>query len=561
MGPIQNTLRHMQRYRELATVFSKNGLGFFIKDLGLHETLSIPKRMYQKDFDMLTDDKIGSRLRKVIEELGPTFVKIGQIASTRPDLLPEGIINELKKLQNNVPAFSYEEAKEIVEAELNDSLENIFDDFEQEAFAAASIGQVHKARLKTGEAVAVKVQRPHIEHKIKVDLEILHNMAHLATKRLEWAARYDLEEIVNEFSKTLLAELDYRIEANNSIRIANQFKDNPHIKIPQVYEAHSTKKVLTMEYVQGIKLNDIEKLDKYGYDKELLAERTVQAIFEQILMEGFYHGDPHPGNLVTLPGEVVVFMDFGMVGQLTHKMKNQFVDLLLAVVQQNTTQAVNGILKMGVVPREVNRDFLWSEVKTLQEKYYDTPLSEVSLGVIVNEVFSIAYKYDIELPKELTFLGKTLLTIEGTATLLDPDISIVKVAEPIGRKLLKEKYNPKNIVDQFFRKFQDASLATKEVTEDLKQIASIAKKGHLPIEIELKKQEILVGKLERISNRLSFSLILLALSIILAGLIIGSSLTGYESLLWQLPVIEIGVVIIFVMFVLILFSIFRSGRM
>lgn len=551
----------MQRYRELATVFSKNGLGFFIKDLGLHETLSIPKRMYQKDFDMLTDDKIGSRLRKVIEELGPTFVKIGQIASTRPDLLPEGIINELKKLQNNVPAFSYEEAKEIVEAELNDSLENIFDDFEQEAFAAASIGQVHKARLKTGEAVAVKVQRPHIEHKIKVDLEILHNMAHLATKRLEWAARYDLEEIVNEFSKTLLAELDYRIEANNSIRIANQFKDNPHIKIPQVYEAHSTKKVLTMEYVQGIKLNDIEKLDKYGYDKELLAERTVQAIFEQILMEGFYHGDPHPGNLVTLPGEVVVFMDFGMVGQLTHKMKNQFVDLLLAVVQQNTTQAVNGILKMGVVPREVNRDFLWSEVKTLQEKYYDTPLSEVSLGVIVNEVFSIAYKYDIELPKELTFLGKTLLTIEGTATLLDPDISIVKVAEPIGRKLLKEKYNPKNIVDQFFRKFQDASLATKEVTEDLKQIASIAKKGHLPIEIELKKQEILVGKLERISNRLSFSLILLALSIILAGLIIGSSLTGYESLLWQLPVIEIGVVIIFVMFVLILFSIFRSGRM
>lgn len=551
----------MQRYRELATVFSKNGLGFFIKDLGLHETLSIPKRMYQKDFDMLTDDKIGSRLRKVIEELGPTFVKIGQIASTRPDLLPEGIINELKKLQNNVPAFSYEEAKEIVEAELNDSLENIFDDFEQEAFAAASIGQVHKARLKTGEAVAVKVQRPHIEHKIKVDLEILHNMAHLATKRLEWAARYDLEEIVNEFSKTLLAELDYRIEANNSIRIANQFKDNPHIKIPQVYEAHSTKKVLTMEYVQGIKLNDIEKLDKYGYDKELLAERTVQAIFEQILMEGFYHGDPHPGNLVTLPGEVVVFMDFGMVGQLTHKMKNQFVDLLLAVVQQNTTQAVNGILKMGVVPREVNRDFLWSEVKTLQEKYYDTPLSEVSLGVIVNEVFSIAYKYDIELPKELTFLGKTLLTIEGTATLLDPDISIVKVAEPIGRKLLKEKYNPKNIVDQFFRKFQDASLATKEVTEDLKQIASIAKKGHLPIEIEVKKQEILVGKLERISNRLSFSLILLALSIILAGLIIGSSLTGYESLLWQLPVIEIGVVIIFVMFVLILFSIFRSGRM
>src|SRR5699024_2884313 len=539
----------MQRYRELATVFSKNGLGFFIKDLGLHETLSILKRMYQKDFDMLTDDKIGSRLRKVIEELWPTFVKIGQIANTRPDLIHEGIINELKKLQYNVPAFSYEEAKEIVEAELNDSLENIFDDFEQEAFAAASIGQVHKARLKTGEAVAVKVQRPHIEHKIKVDLEILHNMAHLATKRLEWAARYDLEEIVNEFSKTLLAELDYRIEANNSIRITNQFKDNPHIKIPQVYEAHSTKKVLTMEYVQGIKLNDIEKLDKYGYDKELLAERTVQAIFEQILMEGFYHGDPHPGNLVTLPGEVVVFMDFGMVGQLTHKMKNQFVDLLLAVVQQNTTQAVNGILKMGVVPREVNRDFLWSEVKTLQEKYDDTPLSEVSLGVIVNEVFSIAYKYDIELPKELTFLGKTLLTIEGTATLLDPDISIVKVAEPIGRKLLKEKYNPKNIVDQFFRKFQDASLATKEVTEDLKQIASIAKKGHLPIEIELKKQEILVGKLERISNRLSFSLILLALSIILAGLIIGSSLTGYESLLWQLPVIEIGVVIIFVMFV------------
>ncbi|GAE29823.1 ABC1 family protein [Halalkalibacter hemicellulosilyticusJCM 9152] len=272
----------------------------------------------------------GERIRKFLEELGPTFVKMGQLASTRPDLIPTDIIHELTKLQDEVPPFTSEEVFDIIESELGSSMSELFKEFHSQPLGSASIGQVHEALLHTGERVAVKVQRPHINQLIHTDLEILHELVEIADHRLEWAAKYRLKEVVEEFSQALIAELDYRREGRNGERIARQFDDDDTVHIPCVYWDYTTKKVLTMEFVEGVKLNHLESLREHDYDTKLLAERVTRSILQQILLEGFFHGDPHPGNIYALHDEVVAFMDFGMVGRLTSEMKQHLATLIIA---------------------------------------------------------------------------------------------------------------------------------------------------------------------------------------------------------------------------------------
>jgi len=370
--------------------------------------LSLPKHLFVNGYQEIPKKKLGERIRLFLEELGPTFVKMGQIASTRPDLIPADIIHELEKLQDNVAPFPYQDVKTIIEQELGEKVENIFHEFNKIPLAAASIGQVHYAVLKSGDRVAVKIQRPLVENTIKTDLEIFHEIALLAENRLEWASRYQIREIVEEFSNALLAELDYSIEGSNSDQIANQFKNNPNIRVPKVYWEYSTKKVLTMEFIEGTKLNEVEKLQKNGYNMKVLAERVTHSIFHQILIEGFYHGDPHPGNIAVLLGEVIVFMDFGMVGRLTPEMKAHFASLVIAMMRQSTDGVLKAITRMGLVPDDFNRQGLKSEIDLLKDKYYDVPLSQVSLGEAVNDLFSIAYKHHIQIPAEPNNFGSLL---------------------------------------------------------------------------------------------------------------------------------------------------------
>lgn len=249
----EQRIRHMQRYREIVVAFSRNGFGYIVKELGLHELIPLPKRFAAKR--QKYDKTLGERIRSFLEELGPTFVKMGQFASTRPDLLPDDIIRELEKLQDEVPPFPFENVQELIEQELGMPLNKIFRTFDETPLGAASIGQVHHAVLKSGEQVAVKVQRPQIEKDMKTDLEILRKLAVLAEFRLEWAAQYQISEIVDEFANAILAELDYNVEGRNAEKITKQFSDHPHIQIPKVYWKYCSKKVLTMEYIDGIKLN------------------------------------------------------------------------------------------------------------------------------------------------------------------------------------------------------------------------------------------------------------------------------------------------------------------
>ena len=553
----ERRIRHLKRYREIAVAFTRNGFGYIVKELGLHELIPLPKRLVAK---RRRDKTTGERIRFFLEELGPTFVKMGQFASTRSDVIPEDIIQELEKLQDQVPPNPYPDVKAIIEQELGTPTEELFKEFHEVPLGSASIGQVHYAVLKSGEKVAVKVQRPNIEQVIKTDLEVLQQLAVLAEFRLKWAARYQIKGIVEEFSKALLAELDYTLEARNADKIARQFTDDPNIRIPDVYSDYSTKKVLTMEYVDGIKLNKIEELHQKGYDTKVVAERFTRAVFHQVFIEGFFHGDPHPSNISALPGNKILFMDFGMVGRLTPEMKGHFGTLVIALMRQSSDGIIKAITRMGLVPDDVDIQLLREDVDQLREKYYDIPLSKVSIGEPVNDLFSIAHQYHIQLPSELTLLGKTLLTMEGIVEKLDPDLSIVKMAEPFGRQLLKERYQPKKLAETFFNQWNEFGEILTDIPQNIKDVTSILKKGKLPVEISIDKAEVFLNKLNRISNRLSFSIVLLSFSIIMVGLIIGSALSGQSSLLWDIPAIEIGFGVAILMFIWLLYSIFKSGR-
>lgn len=554
-------IRHLSRYRDVASVMARHGLGFLVEEIGLLSLLSLPRRLFNTaDSEEIDAKTIGQRIREVCEKLGPTFVKMGQLASTRPDLIPEGIVLELAKLQDQVPPFPFEEVRHIIEEELGMPPGDIFSEFDEEALAAASIGQVHHAVLLSGEEVAVKIQRPQILAVIETDLEILMDFANLAEHRLEWAARYQLTEVVEEFSRSLRAEMDYSVEGHNAERIAKQFMDEPGIHIPGVYWDYTTKKILTMEYVRGVKLNDFRRLNEHGYSRKNLAERIVKAIIHQILIEGFFHGDPHPGNILVLPGEVVALLDFGMVGRLSPEMKYQFASIVIAMLRQDTDGMLRAVLRMGLVPDDVNLPQLRLGIEDLRDKYFDVPLSKISLGEAVNDLFKLAFKHRIRIPSDLTLLGKSLLTLEGLVQELDPELSIMDIAHPFGRTLLKQRFNPVNIGEKIWKNFLEYGDVLFDLPKQLKGLLNNIRRGEVNVQVRISEAEVFLRKLDRMSNQLSLSLVLLSFSIVMMGLIIASSLAKQPLMIWHIPAIEAGSVIAGLMFIWLIVAIIRSGR-
>ncbi|AIE61642.1 ABC1 kinase family protein [Bacillus methanolicus] len=552
-------MKHAQRYQEIINAFLRNGLGYIVKDLGLSEVLPIPIKKVNANAD-LNPRRIGGRVRSCLQELGPTFIKMGQIASTRRDLIPEYITQELEKLQDRVPPFSFDQVRQIIEEELGESIETIFDEFHETPLAAASIGQVHYARLYSKESVAVKIQRPNIRNVIETDLEILEDLARLMELRMDWAKRCQLRDMIEEFAKSLRTELDYRTEGRNAEKIANQFTGNSTICIPKIYWDYSTKKVLTMGYIEGVRVNDLKKMGEKGYNRKVIAERLAQSFFHQILIEGFFHGDPHPGNVLVLPGEVIALLDFGMMGRLNHDMKYQFASLVISLKRGNTDGIIKVVSRMGLIPEDIDMELLRQDIDDLKDKYYDVPLSQISIGEAINDLFTVAFHHRIRIPADLTILGKSLLTLEGVVESLDPEFSIMNVAEPFGERLMKDRFHPKKLAENAWSHIVEYSEIISDLPKKLREITSIMQQGKLRIEITIPELHLLLKKMDRISNRLSFSIVLLSFSIIMVGLIIGSSIGRQSTLLWEIPAIELGFIVATLMFLWLLFSIFRSGK-
>lgn len=557
----QKRIQYINRYREIALAFSKSGFGFIIEELGLDEVISLPKRLIMRKKESETiEHSRGERVRMLLESLGPTFTKLGQMASTRPDILPADIVRELEELQSNAHTLEIDVVKQAIEESLGTKLDEIFLEFDETPIGSASIGQVHRAVLKTGQHVAVKVQRPNIERTIRNDLEILHHIATLADHRLEIGKHFQVTTIIEEFSKAIVDELDYTIEARNQDKIRKQFLDADTVKVPEVIWELTTKDVLIMEYIDGISIGDAERLKSENFDVTALADTMTKALFHQILIEGFFHGDPHPGNIKVLPDETVAFIDFGMVGRLSQDMKGHFGFLVISLMRQDVDGVVRAIAKMGVLPDTVNMNDLRKDAEKLRDKYYDVPLSKMNLGEAVQELFDIAHKHKIIFPSDFTILGKTILTLESIVTELDPEFSIVDVAEPFGKALIKERMHPDFLKSVAFKQFYQVSDAVEDISHNIHEFTKGLKNRKLPVNLELDTADKILRRFDKLANRLSFSIILLSFSIIMVGLIVSSALSGQHTIIWNVPIIEIGTVIAIILFVGMFVSILRSGR-
>lgn len=557
---IQKGIRHSKRYREIVNVFIKNGLSHLLYRIGLTDNKIKTAKTDQKNInDNLMH--LGNKLRLSLQELGPTFIKLGQIASTRRDLIPEEIGHELEKLQDDVLGFSIEEVEEIFQEEFGKTTNEMFHDFSPKPIATASIGQVHFARLDSGEEVAIKIQRPNIQASIETDLDILFHIGRLIEDKTKWGKNYQILSVIDEFSTSLRNELDYLTEGRNADKMRKQFAANETVHIPAIHWEYTSRKVLTMEKVTGIKVSQINQLKEQGYDLPLIAKRIAESLFSQVLDHGFFHGDPHPGNIFILPRNIISYVDFGMVGQLNDQMQSQFSSLLIAVYQNNPDEMIQTFEEMNLLNRVDDIDALRRELEKLLKTYYDVSLTEISLGKLLIEIFTIAYRHQMDVPTDITVLAKAIVTAEEVIEQLDPTFSIMEAVEPFAIKIMQERLHPRNLLKRAVKSSLEDIETLRSLPKDIQHTAKTVSKGRLKVNVHVEDAPTFLQRLDRISNRLSFSIILLAFSILMVGLIIGASIAGETNTLFKLPVIELGGIVAFLMFVFMLFSIFRSGRM
>lgn len=509
---IITSYRRFKRYRQIINVMVRNGFGGLIESLRL-------RRVYRK-----TKPPSGAlmsprakRLRLALEELGPTFIKMGQMLSTRADLIPHDIFHELQKLQDQVPPVVYDDLKEEIEFELKSPIKDIFSEFNETPLAAASIGQVHKAKLKTGEMVVVKVQRPNIKKVVEGDLDILRTTAGLAERHLSDIKMYNPVGFVDEFSKSIRNELDYTLEARNMERFAHNFADDNTVRIPKVYWEYTTGRIITMEFLEGVKVSHIDELENHGYNIKSIAKKGAQAYLKQIFTHRFFHGDPHPGNIFILPGEVVAFMDFGIVGRLTPSMASRLNELLISIASKDTERIVDALLQISVVDEDSNMDDLKADISEFVDKYYDISLGQLQISNVVHDLTDISSKYRIILDRQLSLLGRVLAEVEGLGKRLDPDFNIIPLIQPFARGLVISKGSPREILRKSSKIARDYANLITALPGDIKMALDKAKNGKLRIEFKHVALEGIVSGLERSTSRLAFA-------IIIASLVISSTL-------------------------------------
>ncbi|MDD9149556.1 MULTISPECIES: ABC1 kinase family protein [unclassified Sporolactobacillus] len=552
-------IRHIKRYREIVTVLVKYGFGYIVKDVGLFHLLSLPKQIVS-DFSGTNDSKpVGRKIRLMLEELGPTFIKLGQLLSLRSDLIPEQIANELRELQDSVTPIDPAVIKSVIRQELGAPVGDIFADFDEQCLAAASIAQAHRAVLKTGEEVVIKVRRPDIETVVSTDIEILWDLAALVEKRYSWAKKFQISDIVEEFSLAIRNEMDYFREGRNTEKLYNYFASNENIIIPKVYWDYSTNKLLTLEYINGAKYADLIASVPEGIDKKIISERLVRSFLDQALVVGVFHGDPHPGNLFFFPGNKIGYIDFGQVGTLNEEMKHNFASLIIGLMRGDIDLLFRTIFLMSSMPEDLDERLFKADLELMRDKYYELPFKEIHIGKVIQDIFETTKKHHISIPKDYTLLGKALITLEGLITRLDNQISILELAEPYGQKLLLNRYNPERVAKKTLKSVYEALENSAQIPSLLKKTLTHLYKGKTHVEMELPHLDLLLSRLDRVANRISFSIMLLAFSIILGAMIIGETF-GAHPLFTNIPLLDIAVMIVALMFLLVLLAIFRSGR-
>lgn len=530
MWPLVRQARYLGRYREIAQVLVGHGFGALVEQLGLLSLLSLPRRMVLR---VPPTPPLGTagRLREALVALGPTFVKLGQALSTRPDLLPPDFVHELGKLQDTVPSFPAEVAIAMIEESLGHPIAQLFAHFEQEPLAAASLGQVHAARLHSGEHVVVKVQRPDIAARINTDLAILADLAALAQERLPLGQQYDLVELAWEFSATVRAELDYRREGRNADRFRQLFVNNHAIYIPKIYWAYTEGRVLTSERLYGVKVNDAAALAAAGINRAGLAHNCLQLILVEIFSHGFFHSDPHPGNFFAMPGEVLGVVDYGQVGSLDRPTTQAMLLLLAAMVDRDNAGMIRAIERLGLVQRREVTPQLRRDLERFTEGLVDRPLGEISARETVNELLSLLRRHHIRMPGPLALLLKALVMMEGVGLQLDPNLDVFGIARPYVQQAIIEGLSPVALGDQALRGARDLSEVAIELPYQAAELIQRLNAGDLRIQTEERELRRVAGAMIEATNRIALALVLAAMILAVGMVAIAVGVTGWSGVL------------------------------
>ncbi|MDH3329943.1 MAG: AarF/ABC1/UbiB kinase family protein [Desulfobulbaceae bacterium] len=559
LGAISRTYRHLNRYHRILRILFKYGFDDIVEMLHIDQYLESGLQMInRKPREQLEKHSRPERLRMAMEELGPTFIKFGQLLSTRPDFIQHDYLHELAKLQDKVPSFSYEEVEEIFLDETGKRPQEIFLEFDKTPLAAASIGQVHEGTLINGDKVVIKVQRPDIENIIAVDIEILSHLASLMEMYLEEVQGHRPTTIIEEFARTISKEIDYTVEISHIQRFARQFEGNREIHVPQVYRELSSERILTMENVHGIKASEIDLLKRKGIDLKLVAERGTNLIMEQVFVHGFFHADPHPGNIFVLPDNVICFLDFGMMGHLTRQNQEDFTDLMLYIVERKEKKVTESVLKLTNHYGEVDREALSRDLSEMLDRYLYLPLKHLEAGKILRELLALVSRHKIYFKPNLYLMMKALTTVEGVGQKLDPELELIRLAEPFMKKIKADRVKMHRLAEEAGITTADYLELIRELPEELREIISQIRQGRMMIEFKHSRLEILRAALDQVSNRISFA-------IVLASLIIGSSLivlSGIPPKWNDIPIIGlVGYLLAGIMGFWLLISILRHGRM
>lgn len=551
---LSSTYHHAKRYRQIMNVLIKYGFGYIVEKAGI----ILPKGIKRENVDPTGKMTTAQKVVMMLQELGPTFVKLGQVLSTRPDLIPKDYIEELKKLQDNVAPFSFKEAKNQMEEDLGDKTDHIFLSIEEKPLAAASIGQVHRAVLKNGQEVVVKVRRPGIDKIITADLEIMLNLARLAEKHIPEVRIYDPVGKIEEFADAMHKELDFTREGFNIDKFRQNFEGDETIYVPKVFWEATAQKILTIEYIKGYKVTELDEITNNNLDRKQVAVNGAKAMMKQIFIHGFFHADPHPGNIIIRPDGKIVFIDFGIVGRIDKYTKNKLADLIIGIINKDTKKIISVLLELSQVEQELNISEIEMDVEDLLDRYYGKDLKNIDMSKLLSEVFAIVAKYKIILPSNFTLLLKSLITIEGVGLELDPDFNIFETAKPFVNKMFRERYNPQHLLKTAVSTLQEFNKSVMLIPKLLNGLYQRTKIDSMKIDFDTRGTSKVISELNKMVNRLVFSLIV-------ASLIIGSSLiiqADVEPFLLHYPLLGVvGFVTAGFLGVWLIASIIRTGRM
>jgi ubiquinone biosynthesis protein len=542
--------RNLGRLSEIAQVAARHGFGYLFDN----------RRLRRREPVEGTPSQRGAHLRAMLDELGPTFVKFGQLLSTRPDLLPPDIITELRALQDDVTPFSYAEAELVIQAELGLPIERLFLEFEETPMAAASIGQVHRAVLPNGRRVAVKVQRPNAPRQIESDIALLYQASKLAKDRIRRLDFIDSRAIVDEFARSIRQELDYRGEARNAEQFRKDFAGHPRVRIPRVYWSYTRARVLTLEYIDGVQLGDVEFSTTPEIERRRLAEIMTETWMTMVFKNGFFHGDPHPANILVLEGrQAIGLVDFGLAGKLTDADMSNLTRLFIDAANENVDALPKRLAELGVrYPREREAE-LQAALRELFYRYYGAPLSQIDSLQVIREGFDLIYSMNLELPARWLLLDKAIATLASVGVELYPEFNVFEVAKPYARDLMLRRYSPGRMAVRARRETTDLVRIARELPYQLHDVLEQARDGQIEVGFVHKGVDEFLQGMDVAFNRLVVALVVSAG--LIASSLIGIFATRGPLILGINSVSVIGFTLSTILAVWLLVGVIRHGRL